>query len=186
MPFHQQCHAMFRLCLKIPLNVVGINLITLFTFSFSIARFESNAERTRAGISTSSFPADYLAGLGFSFSSGWKQGGFPDLIKNIAFGGGQEGNLWLWDCVRDSLNVRIKHLQGAIRVFVSRSARDRAASEEAALASELAASAAAQRRADDAAAKAELDEARARPPRHRPTDRALNLFSQVRSCGMRA
>ena len=88
--------------------------------------------------------------------------------------------------MRDSLNVRIKHLLGAIRVFVSRSARDRAASEEAVLASELAASAAAQCHADDAAAKAELDEARARPPRHRPTDRALNLFSQVRSCGMRA
>ena len=86
MPFHQQCHAMFRLCLKIPLNVVGINLITLFTFIFSIARFENNAERTRAGISTSSFPADYLAGLGFNFSSGWKHGGFPDLIKNTAFG----------------------------------------------------------------------------------------------------
>lgn len=178
---------MFRLCLKIPLNVVGINLITLFTFIFSIARFENNAERTRAGISINSFPADYLAGLGFSFSSGWKQGGFPDLIKNIAFGGGgQEGNLWLWDCVRDSLNERIMHLQGAIRVFVSRRAHDRAASEEAALAAEEAASAAAQRRADDAAAKAELAEARAWPPRHRPSLRALRLFSEVRSCGMRA
>ena len=174
MPFHQQCHAMFRLCLKIPLNVVGINLITLFTFSFSIARFESNAERTRAGISTSSFPADYLAGLGFSFSSGWKQGGFPDLIKNIAFGGGQEGNLWLWDCVRERLSVRITRLQAAIRGFVFRKASDRAAFEEAALVLEISASADAQRRAaEDAARAEEEEEARALAYKHR----ALTHFS---------
>ena len=162
---------MFRLCLKIPYNVPGINLITLTTFIFSISCFENNKERKSAGVN--SLPANYLVGLGFGFSSGWKQGGFPSFIQNIAFGGdGGEDHFWLWDCVRERLSVRITRLQAAIRGFAFRKASDRAAFEEAALVLELSASADAQRRAAEDAARAEED-ARALAYKHR----ALTHFS---------